>query len=223
MDEYVRGTLDEYEKVTPAGAMTEYKEFEGVCERYYARGGEFKQLLNDTLFGQMFDELLSNLNVEHQEKLPPIARSKPLYYDNVMAVFHGEYGELYPFIGLLSTLESEYQKAWIYEGVSADPLSGGGIWRNHYLEEWTELIEQAERDEESRLKAIKDYALKAYEIWSSPLLYEELGERKLIYANRCYDLLLTTFVEHNWEWAYEVFEMKVSEPEIVREWRENEN
>lgn len=220
MDSQVRFQLGIFETVTPSGASDVWGEFKQVCFKYFERGADFNQLLNDALMGQMFDVLLQNLTVEEKEKLPPITRSVPYYYWDVALIFRSPY----PFSEMLDTSKGVFGSAWVMEGGggAAGPSAGGGVWKNAYIESWTALIEGAQSDEEGMLNEIKDYALRAYEPWSFPLLYKELGKRYLRYGNHCYELLVRTFVDHNWQWVYEVFDMAIKEPEIIKEWQENE-
>ena len=216
--------LMRFESVTPDGALLVWQDFLSDATDYFERGEEFNQLLNDALFGQMFDEFMVMLNIEYAFMLPTIIRKRPEYYRDVEKLFKGADGSEYPFYEAMTLNASTFRAGWIFEGGggAAGPSAGAGIWRNHYLEEWKELILEAKRRDESRLNEIKDYALKAYEIWSHPLLNEELGRRNSIYFNRCYDLLLETFMSRKWQWAYKVFEMSVHEPAIIEEWRRNE-
>lgn len=216
--------LIELEGKTPSGAMHLYDEFEGVCKGYFNRGEDFEQALDDAFMGYIFDQVMTDLIVEYPDLLPDVHGDKPDYFDNVESVFKGEDGSLYPFNPMLTVNLQSFARAYILEGGGGAAGSESvGIWRNHYLEEWTVQIEQSKRDEESRLRSIKNYVFERYKPWSPPLLHADVGWRRLIWGNRCAQLRDRLFDQKNWRWVYDTFGMEPREPAVIKEWRENED
>ena len=219
MEDIVKARLTELRSVTPAGAMNLFNEFYGVCEGYYARGSDFNQLIFDAFMGHMFDQFMSDFDAERWDRLGELIGSEPEYWRDAEAIFKGFDGELYPFTPMLSVSLSAFAMGYVYVG---EPPPSTGYWENKILEEWTLGIRTAQNEESGRLNGIKEYAIKRYEPWSPPLIYEDLGWRRQMWGNRCGELMYRVFEAKNWGWVFKWFEIEGDTPEILREWS-NEN
>ena len=219
MDEEVRARLVEMRAVTPPGAMHLMNEYEAACNGYFERGADFTELLYDAFLGHMFDQFMTDFRAAHKAQLPELDDTPPDCWWNATWIFKGETGARYPFHAMLTLDLSIFAAAYVFEGGggAAGPASGSGTWKNDLLTAWALGIDQAKAREARELGEIKEYAFKRYEPWSPPLIYDDLGWRRQKWGNQCYVLMAMTFVDKNWAWVFEVFELQKTMPEFLRE------
>ncbi len=212
----VNAALAELVLISPRGSESLFTPVLKAVESYFARTDDLSPVAYDTLKQIVFDGLMSGLEVDRPELLPPLSSEHPRGYSNVTDLISGA------FDCIFETDPWDFVEAFTSETVMQGQ-TGITVWHNPYLETtWLKEIGAARENLEPQLEALSEYCRGRFETWTLPLIFEEFEyvRNRLLKARR--EFAREIYIRRGWREFLKTLNLSVYMPSYEGELDEDD-